>query len=149
MTIDNRLSSNNHVSVICKKINNQFNVMLRFRKLINKETLLKLYKAFILPHSYYCSFCGARNADKVDNLNKCILRFILQDYSSPYDILQCKVNLKSLFIRRLQNFTITLYKTLFFTNYPGYLKDMFNVRSSSYNLRGNHIMFLPKPKTPT
>ena len=87
MTIDNRLSFDNHVSVICKKINNQFNVMLRFRKLINKETLLKLYKAFILPHFYYCSsvwhFCGARNADKVDNLNKRILRFILEDYSSP------------------------------------------------------------------
>ncbi|RMX51089.1 hypothetical protein pdam_00025839 [Pocillopora damicornis] len=93
MTIDNRLSSNNHVSVICKKINNQFN-----------------------------------------------------DYSSPYDILQCTVNLKSLFIRRLQNFTITLYKTLFFTNYPGYLKDMFNVRSSSYNLRGNHIIDSEKTK---
>ena len=126
MTIDNRLSFDNHVSVICKKINNQFNVMLRFRKLINKETLLKLYKAFILPHSYYCSsvwhFCGARNADKVDNLNKRILRFILQDYSSPYDILLSKVNLKSLFIRRLQNFMITLYKSVFFTNYPGYLK---------------------------
>ena len=87
MTIDNRLSFDNHVSVICKKINNQFNVMLRFRKLINKETLLKLYKAFILPHFYYCSsvwhFCGARNADKVDNLHKRILRFILEDYSSP------------------------------------------------------------------
>ena len=87
MTIDStRLSFDNHVSVICKKINNQFYIMLRFRKVINKETLLKLYKAFILPHFYYCSsvwhFCGARNANKVhvDNLNKCILRFILQDY---------------------------------------------------------------------
>ncbi|RMX36737.1 hypothetical protein pdam_00023181 [Pocillopora damicornis] len=128
MTIDNRLSFDNHVSVICKKINNQFNVMLRFRKLINKETLSKLYKAFILPHFYYCSsvwhFCGARNADKVDNLNERILR-------------------------RLQNFMITLYKSLFFKNYPGYLKDMFTVRSSSYNLRGNHIMSLPNPKTTT
>ena len=60
-----------------------------------------------------------------------------------------KVNLKSLFIRRLQNFMITLYKSLFFTNYPGYLKDIFTVRSSSYNLRGNHIMSLPNPKTTT
>ena len=123
MTIDNRLSFDNHVSVICKKINNQFNVMLRFRKLINKETLLKFYKAFILPHFYYCSsvwhFCGARNADKVDNLNKRILKFILQDYSSPYNILRSKVDMKSLFIRLLQNFMITLYKSLFFTNYPG------------------------------
>ena len=81
--------------------------------------------------------------------NKSILRFILQDYSSPYDILLSKVNLKSLFIRRLQNFIITLYKSLFFTNYRGYLKDMFTVRSSSYNLRGNHIQSLPNPKTTT
>ncbi|CAH3033803.1 unnamed protein product [Porites lobata] len=62
MTIDNRLSFDNHVSVICKKINNQFNR---------------------------------------------IFRFILRDYSSPYGILLSKVNMKSLFIRRLQNFMIT------------------------------------------
>ena len=30
-------------SVICKKINNQLNIMLRFGKLINKETLFKLF----------------------------------------------------------------------------------------------------------
>ena len=81
--------------------------------------------------------------------NKSILRFILQDYSSPYDILLSKVNLKSLFIRRLQNFMIKLFKSLFFTNYRGYLKDMFTVRSSSYNLRGNHILSPPNPKTTT
>ena len=56
----------------------------------------------------------------------------------------------SLFIRRLQNFMITLYKSMFFTNYPGFfLKDMFTIRSSSYNLRGNHIMSLRNPKTTT
>ena len=103
-----------------------------------------------MPHFYYCSsvwyFCGARNAKKVDER---ILRFILQDYSILYDIFLSKVNLKSLFIRRLQNFMITLYKSLFFTNYPGYLKDMFTVRSSSYNLRGNHILVLPNPKPTT
>ena len=115
--------------------------------------ICKLYKAFILPHFYYCSsvwhFCGARNADKVDNLNKRILRFILQDYSSPYDILRSKVNMKSLFIRRIQNFMITLYKSLFFMNYPGYFKDMFTLRSSSHNLQGNHILALRNPKTTT
>ena len=41
-----------------------------------------------------------------------------------------KVNLKSLFIRRLQNFMIMLYKSLFFmNNYPCCLKDMFTVVS--------------------
>ena len=120
---------------------------------LNRSPVLFGFRAGADATIYYCSsvwhFCGARNANKVDNLNKRILRFILQDYSSPYDILLSKVNLKSLFIRRLQNFMITLYKSLFFTNYLGYLKDMFTVRSSSYNLRGNHILALPNPKTTT
>ena len=46
MTIDNKLQFDKHVSSICKKVNNQLNVMIRFRKLISKATLIKLYKAF-------------------------------------------------------------------------------------------------------
>ena len=41
MTIDNKLSFDNHISAIYKKINNQFNVMLRFRKLIDKLLCLR------------------------------------------------------------------------------------------------------------
>ena len=102
VNVTNQWYKNN--GMIVNEPKHQFNIMRRFRKLINKETLLKLYKAFILPHFYYCSsvwhFCGARNTNKVGNLNTRILRFILQDYSCPYDILLSKVNLKSLFIRR-------------------------------------------------
>ena len=32
MTIHNKLSFDSHISVICEKINNQFSVMLRFRR---------------------------------------------------------------------------------------------------------------------
>ena len=44
--------------------------MLRFRNIIFKDTMLKLYKAFILPHFYYCSsvwhFCGTRNSENLE-----------------------------------------------------------------------------------
>lgn len=93
MNIDNKLSFENYIFTICKKINNQYNVMLRFRNLIPKDILLRLYKAFILPPFNYCSsvwhFCGARNARKMDILNKRILRFILKDYNSPYGNFYC------------------------------------------------------------
>ena len=60
-------------------------------------------EAYILPYFYYCSpvwhFCGARDADKLEALNKIILRFILGDYSSPPTffsqksaILRCETN---------------------------------------------------------
>ena len=100
------------------RINNQFNVMLRFQKLIHREILFNLYKAYILPHNfYYCSsvwhFCGARDADKLEALNKRILRFILGDYLSPYNTLLSKVSSTSLCNKRIQTFLILLYEFVF------------------------------------
>ena len=37
----------------------------------------------------------------------------------------------------------------FFTYYPSYLRNMLTMRTSSYNLRGNYILDLPKAKTTT
>ena len=51
MEIDNEVNFSKHISNVGKKINDKFNVMLRFRKLIRREILFKLYKAYIsLPH---------------------------------------------------------------------------------------------------
>ena len=99
----------------------QLNVMLCFRKFIPRGTLLKLYKAYILLHFYYCSsvwhFCGARDAEKLEALNKRILKFILGDYSSPYSSLLTKVNSTSFANKRIQNFLTLLYKSLFFPHF--------------------------------
>ena len=46
-----------------------------------------------------------------------------------------------------QNFSILLHKSLFFTHFPSYMKNMFSLRSSSYDLRGNYILSLSKLKT--
>ena len=70
---------------------------------------LKLYKAFILLHFYYCSsvghFCGIRYCGKLAALNKLILRFILNDYTSYYRTLLGKDDwIASLYNRCTQNF---------------------------------------------
>ena len=84
VTIDKYLTFKQHVSSICKKVNNQFSVMTRFGKLISTDPMLRLYKAFILPHFCYCSMVGhfssKQNSDKLDLLNKRILRFIFQGF---------------------------------------------------------------------
>ena len=38
-----------------KLVNSQFSVMTRFGKLMSTETMLRLYKTYILPHFCYCS----------------------------------------------------------------------------------------------
>ena len=55
MEIDNNLDSSAHISNVRRKINDQFIVTMRFRNLIPRDTILKVYKQHILPHSYYCS----------------------------------------------------------------------------------------------
>ena len=88
ITVDDRLCFDEHVSNICKKIINQLNVISRFCKLIPATVLLRLYKTFILPHFLYCStvghFCDSRNKDKLEMLNKRILRVIINDKVSSY-----------------------------------------------------------------
>ena len=88
---------NEHVSLVCKKVNNQLNVVIRFRNLICTATKLKLYNAFILPHFQYYfmvwHFCSARNCDKLESLNKRALRIV--------------------FNRRIQNIIVNHYLQMF------------------------------------
>ena len=70
------------------------------------------------------------------------LRYTLGDYSPPYTTLLSKVNSTSLCNKCVQNFLMLLYKNLFFTHFPAYMKNMFSLRSSSYDLRSNYILSL-------
>ena len=70
------------------KVNKQLQVIKRFRNLIPTTIKIRVYKAFIQPIFQYCSnvwhFCGARNSEKLELLNKQALRLILEDFSSTY-----------------------------------------------------------------
>ena len=51
VTLDKDLTFKQHVSSICKRVNNQFGVMTRFGKLISTETMLRFYR-----HLYFLTF---------------------------------------------------------------------------------------------
>ena len=100
---------------------------------------------------------GTRNCDKLESLNKRILRFIYNDNSlSSYDELLKKAKIASLYtgvsketvvLRRLHKILMVVFKSLFVSTYPGYLKELFVFRNSSYSLRGKNILTLPIPRT--
>ena len=153
MTVDNELCFDEHISNVCKKINNQLNVMIRFRKLFPAGTLLRLYKAFVLPHFFYCGpvchFCSARNGDKLETLNKRILRAILDDRGSNYDEHLQQIGSVTLSDRRIHSMLVIIFKCLHLQEYPQYLKDLFTLRSVTYCLRGSDILHLRKPSSTT
>ena len=81
--------------------------MIRFRKLVNTSTMLKLYKAFVLPHFQYCSvvwhFCSSRNTEKLALLNKRALRVVFNDWELTYSQLLDRAAATSLCNLRVQN----------------------------------------------
>ena len=92
-------------------------------------------------------FSTKQDSDKLDLLNKRILRFIFKDFNSEYNNLLKKAGTANLKDKRLQNMILTIFKCLHFSDYPRYLKDMFRLRSSTYFLRGHNMLCLPKPLT--
>ena len=117
ISIDSELSFNHHISNVCEKINNQFSVLKSFKSLITRNVMLRLCKAFVLPHFQYCSliwhFCGTRNHDKLETLDKRILRFVFNDTNSSYDELLKKAETASLYNGRIHNMLIVVFKSLF------------------------------------
>ena len=112
-----------------EKVNKQFSVVKRFKHIITSNVMLRLYKAFILPHLQYCSliwhFSGTRNSDILESLNKRILQFIFNDSLSSCDELLQKAKIASLYTGRLHKILMVVFKSLFVSTYPGYLKELF------------------------
>ena len=153
INLDSRLSFKKHTSHICEKVNNQIRVIGRFRKLLSGSIKVRLYKAFLQPIFQYCSivwhFCGARNSDKLELVNKQALRLVLGDTSSSYSVLLRKLNMVSLKDKRIQNMLTMVYKGLC-NMAPGYITSLFHERThSTYNLRGQRKLQIPAVRTTT
>ena len=102
--------------------------------------MIRLIKAYVLPHLEYCSplLLGISNGlkNKLEDTNYYILRTILR-YSSPvfYDFLLNLAELQNLETRRQFQSLVILYKCLRGQG-PEYLSEFFNVLNVNYNLRG-------------
>ena len=152
INIDSKLIFSRHISHICERVNNQTKVIGRFGNL-SGSIRVRLYKAFVQPIFQYCSavwhFCGARNSNKLELVNKRALRLVLGDRSSSYSVLLSRLNMVSLKDKRVQDILIMVYKGLC-NMAPGYITSLFKERSlSAYNLRGQRKLQVPAVRTTT
>ncbi len=70
------------------------------------------------------------------------LKFMLKDQISTYEQLLEKCNYATLHIRHLRIISTEVFKSLNSLN-PNFMKEMFNVKETSYNLRDSTLMYLP------
>ena len=105
--------------------------------------MIKLYKAFMLPHLEYCSplfvGIGTGQRNRLEDGNCYILRTLIgHNKSMSYDELLTTASMKSLYCRRLHQALILLFKCLNGTG-PTYIGSLFKYRHTPYRLRGEGL----------
>ena len=124
------------------------------KKMLPFETRRDLYLAFILPHFNYCTetwnFCSKSATYKLERLNEHAIRFVFRDMYTSYSELLNSLGLSSLTQERLIKITLSTFNAVHNPLAPKSIQDLIVHRKSvSYNLRGDYILSLPKPKTTT
>ena len=55
VTLDSKLKFDAHVASVCRKVGGQVNALNRLQNILPCKVKELLYRAFVLPHFYYCS----------------------------------------------------------------------------------------------
>ena len=90
VTIDCRLSFEKHVSYLCKTGASQLIALKRLHPYITHQSTQKiLIQSFVLSCFNYCPlvwyFTTAKQLQKIEKIQERALRFITDDYLSPYE----------------------------------------------------------------
>ena len=117
VTLDKDLSYKEHISDQLKKAYAKASALRRIRRFLPHDAMIKLYKAFILPHLEYCSplfvGIGTGQRNRLEDGNCYILRTLIgHNKSMSYNKLLTTASMTSLYCRRLRQALIPLFKCL-------------------------------------
>ena len=131
--IDNNLNFEQHVNDICKSAAKQLNALLRLKSFLSYHAKKVLLENFVYSNFNYCplvcNFASAKSVQKIENIQKRALRFLLGDYESSYEDLLSKVSKATMTVQRLRFLCIEIYKTINNLN-PIYMKSIFTKQDS-------------------
>jgi len=152
--IDEKLSWDSHIDMICKKAIADIGAMRRTKPFVPVDTLEKVYKSLEQPYFEYCSplwdNCGKLLNDKLQRFQSRAARVL---NGANYDIRSADIiqilSWDALDERRLRAKLTLIYKILNNDNAPN-LRSSFvrrNVDQTDYHLRNSATdLTLPKPK---
>ena len=88
ITIDNRLSFDDHISKLCNKASMQLNAIYRLEKFMSQKELEFVLNSFIIQFQLLplvCHFSTNKSIEKLENIHKRCLRLTLNDYKTLLD----------------------------------------------------------------
>ena len=150
VTIDNKLSFDEHIINICKTANKKLNALSRinhYMKQNQKEILLPSFRISRFSFSpLIWMFCSKKSSKQINATHERSLRIILNNYESPYPLLLEEAHQIIFHQRCINSLMIEVYKYLN-KDSPEIMNDIFKLRENMYNLRNFHIFQKENPRS--
>ena len=125
VTIDNKLSFDEHIINICKTANKKLNALSRTNRYMKQNQKKISFSPFIISHFSYCpligTFCSKKSTKKVNAVHEGSLRIIRNNYESLYPLLLEETHQIIFHQRCINSLIIKVYKYL-----NGYSPDSMN-----------------------
>ena len=126
-----------------KKVYSKIGALRRLKRLVPANTMLLLYKSFVLSHFEYCNSLlmgiGKTLNKKLEDANYYGLRTIMNmGKSTDYESILRMADMNTLEHRRIEQSLMIFFKC-FKENGPGYVANLFKSRVTPYNLRSNGL----------
>ena len=140
VNFDNNLTFDIHISKLCKKAGQKLHALSRISNFMNESQRKLIMNAFITSHFSYCPLvwmCHNRCLNtKINKIHERALRIVYDDNHSSFSELLEKSGSVSIHHRNLQQLATEIYKALNNLSSP-LMSELFTVKETSYNLRGN------------
>ena len=140
VTLDRNLTFKPHIMETLKKGFAKIAALRRIKHFVPTDVMLRLYKAYVLPHFEYCSpillGIGKPLSRKLESANLYALKTLLNlGSSSDYEGALRLASMRSLEHRRYEQALLTYFKSMKQQG-PVYISNLFKLRATRYNLRG-------------
>ena len=105
VTLDDRLTFTEHISICCSKAARQLNALSRISRYLDISSCSLLFNSFVKSNFNYCPlvwhFCGKVNNGKIEKIQQRALKIIYKDRVSSYDDFMSKAHVSTMLNRRL------------------------------------------------
>ena len=116
VTFDKDLSFDPHIDRVVNKANQMIGIIKRTFSYLDKDTFLKLYKAFVRPHLEYANVIWnpylKRQSEKIEQVQRRATRLLKECKEMSYEERLGYLNLHSLKGRRVRGDLIQVYKIM-------------------------------------
>ena len=116
ITIDNKLTFDEHISRLCNKASQKLHALARIATYMNLSKRRIIMKAFISSRFGYCSlvwmFCSRRLNHRINKIQERALRIVYRDQSSTFEDLLTRDESVSNHVRNLQLLATEVYKVV-------------------------------------